>query len=238
MKFSGLQLLARPLLPGGSERERRGARHPAPHSPRAVVRVRLVVLHAQIVLLGGGGPLFRGPGIRPGQHVLGHVEGWTQRGARQAGAGPRPPRKLGAAAPDPGSPPPRPPQGRPRPRHRRHPAQQAPSPQRRPARCCGPVRAPRGTTPRVALRSHRAPRTAAPAAAIFTFSAVRRAHAQRRLTVAERGQTRPAKPAQRSPGSSRGRAWAVSGWQEGEKTKLLLVCSFKLCCCCFSPSAD
>lgn len=68
------------------------------------------------------------------------------------------------------------------------------------------------------------------------------AHAQRQVTVAERGQTPPLKPAQRSPGSSWagfknvGSTWAGSE-RQGEKSKLFLIWYFKSWCF-FSPSGD
>lgn len=63
---------------------------------------------------------------------------------------------------------------------------------------CRPLRASSGTTQRDVLCSHRTPRAAARDAAIFTFSDARPAHAQRRVTVAERGQTRSLKLALKS----------------------------------------
>lgn len=56
---------------------------PPPTSPHAIIRVRLVVFHAHIILLGGRGAFLWSPRIPPWQHVLGHMEGWTQRDACQ-----------------------------------------------------------------------------------------------------------------------------------------------------------
>jgi hypothetical protein len=67
---------------------------------------------------------------------------------------------------------------------------------------CRPLRASSGTTPRVVLCSHRTPRAAARAAAIFTFSAVHSAHAQKRVTVAESGQTAISEASAEVPASS------------------------------------
>lgn len=91
-----------------------------------------------------------------------------------------------------------------------------------------PLRASSGTTPRVVLCSHRTPRAAARAAAIFTFSNVHPAHAQRRVTVAEQGQTRSLKPKFPSQaGQALNNAVEAGQWaagevpdrQQGEKTK-------------------